>query len=324
MADKVMILMASYNGQAFISQQIESIIEQSYINWDLFIRDDGSTDGTVQIIKKYEFKDERIHYLKKTTDRSGACINFYELLRYAKENILDYKYFFLSDQDDIWDKNKLTIQIEAIKEQRPLLVYSDLMLMNSNGSISNKKMSDIHDIFIRNKYDIFYNQIFIWGNTIGLNRELLNLVNIPKDISNELSHDHYLAFYGSAFGEIIFVNKPLIFYRRHEDNVSDLPPSYNLYTAFKRVCKGIRPLIDRHAQSYCNVLYFIQNAPYFTKELEDIKVSYTENRLKSVRVLKKYNIVPGSNKYNILINRLLIFTGLYKLSDNYKKFKSGA
>ena len=94
MENRALILLASYNGEDYISKQIESIINQSYQNWDLYIRDDGSKDSTVSIVRSFAEHDNRIHLLDKTNRISGACLNFYELLRFAKSRIDDYKYFF--------------------------------------------------------------------------------------------------------------------------------------------------------------------------------------------------------------------------------------
>ncbi len=239
MDDKALIMMASYNGQDYIGKQIESIINQSYTNWELYIRDDGSIDKTVDIIKHFSELDSRIHILEKQNNKGGACLNFYELLRYGKSNSEKYRFFFLSDQDDVWDSEKLIQEVERLKKSSPRLVYTDLLLMEEDGTLTEKKMSDVHDINLRNKNDIFYNQIFIWGNTLGFNRELMEFIQIPNDISDDLSHDHYLAFYGSAYGKTIYIDKPLTYYRRHADNVSELPPDYSPLQVLRKIKKGI-------------------------------------------------------------------------------------
>lgn len=324
MTNKAIILMASYNGQEFIGKQIDSFIKQTFTEWDLYIRDDGSKDNTLNIIKKYEIEDQRIHLLKKENDKSGACLNFYELFKFAKSKLSKYEYFFLADQDDLWDKEKMSIQIKLLQNKKgtPLLTYSDLYLMSHDGTLTNQKMSDIHNIELTNKMDIFYNQIFVWGNTIALNRELMKRIVIPDNISNKLSHDHYLSFYGAAFGQVIYIDQPLTLYRRHEKNVSDLPSNYKtIDSVVKKLRKGLMPLIDRHAQSFCNVLFFIDYVPEITKELGDVRTSYEKNWLDAIRILRKYNVVPGSNKYNILVNWFLLVTGLYKLSNNYKIYR---
>ena len=313
--------MASYNGEDYISQQMESIINQSYSEWELYIRDDGSSDRTVKIIEEFMNRDNRIHLIKKENNIGGACLNFYELIRFGKSKASEYKFYFLSDQDDIWDSDKLLKEIQLLNTNEPLLVYTDLWLMDEDGSLSKNRMSDIHDIHLKNTNDLFYNQIFIWGNTIGFNRKLMELIQIPKDISNNLSHDHYLGFYAAAYGQILYLNQPLTYYRRHGDNVSDLPPQYGPIKALKKVAKGISPLIDRHAQSYCNVLYFIDHAPYKTPVLKDVKDSYIKNGLTTIKVLNKYSIKPGSNKYNMLVNYVFLITGVYKVSRNYKEYK---
>ncbi len=75
---------------------------------------------------------------------------------------------------------------------------------------------------------------------------------------------------------------------------------------------------DKHAQSFCNVLYFIDHAPKKSRLLEDVRSSYIKNGLTAVKVLKKYSIKPGSNKYNMLLNYIFLVTGIFKVSRNYK------
>jgi len=99
------ILLAAYNGALFIREQIESIRQQEYKNWNLFVNIDCSHDETEKIVLEFCKKDERI-FLLKSTERFGAAgKNFYDLLKYAP--IEEYKFIAFSDQDDTWAPNKL-------------------------------------------------------------------------------------------------------------------------------------------------------------------------------------------------------------------------
>ena len=115
---KIAVLLASYNGEKFIAQQIESILNQDVDNpIQLFIRDDGSTDNTVSIIKEMAKKDGRITLIQ--SDNMGGVASFFALLKMAHNLPDEYEYFSLSDQDDVWDLDKLRIAVDAVKSKDP-------------------------------------------------------------------------------------------------------------------------------------------------------------------------------------------------------------
>ena len=104
MNPKIEILMATYNGEKYIGEQINSIINQTYTNWNLLIRDDGSKDKTLNIIKKYEKMDNRIILIRDNKDNLGFVKNFEELLKISSSELIMF-----SDQDDVWKKDKIKI-----------------------------------------------------------------------------------------------------------------------------------------------------------------------------------------------------------------------
>ncbi len=105
---KVNILMSTYNGQQFLAEQIRSIQEQSYIDWTLFIRDDGSSDRTREIIKDFVEQDQRIHFIDVETDENlGVIKSFHRLVHYDTAD-----FYFFSDQDDVWLPNKLEVSLK--------------------------------------------------------------------------------------------------------------------------------------------------------------------------------------------------------------------
>ncbi|MDC1322463.1 glycosyltransferase [Pseudomonadales bacterium] len=111
---KTCILLAAYNGALFIREQIESIRQQEYKNWDLFVNIDCSDDETEKIVSEFCKKDERI-FLLKSTERFGAAgKNFYDLLKFAP--IEEYKFIAFSDQDDIWAPNKLLVGLNVLSD----------------------------------------------------------------------------------------------------------------------------------------------------------------------------------------------------------------
>lgn len=322
---KVAVIMATYNGQKYIKEQIESIQHQTYTNWHLYISDDRSTDETLDIINRIKKNDARINSVIYNTKFQGACLNFYNAIQHVKNLNIQYDYYFLADQDDIWDEKKIALQVKRLQEAEnenpgtPVLAYSNLALMNERGELQGKTMADIHEINLRNPYDIFLNQIFIWGNTIAFNRVLMEYIHIPGDIGNQLSHDHYLAFYACAYGKVIYEHLPLVMYRRHEKNVSDLPARYTLITAICHFIRSFGSIIDKHAVNYSNVLYFAQNAPEENRLINDIISCFDEGGFAALRFIKKYKIHAGANIYNNIANRIILFTKIYKKSSEFRK-----
>jgi rhamnosyltransferase len=139
MKEKIDILMATYNGEKYIHEQIESIINQTYKNWRLLISDDGSVDGTVEIIKKYIKKDKRIELIEDNLGNLGVVKKFRELLKRAEAD-----YIMFSDQDDIWLNNKIERTLNEVfkfKEriEAPLLIHSDSFIMNNDTKVKKKR-----------------------------------------------------------------------------------------------------------------------------------------------------------------------------------------
>lgn len=133
---EVCILMATYNGAEYIRTQIDSIIGQTFQNWTLIIRDDGSTDSTIGIIDEYISRDARIHLQINQTGKRGAHQNFWELVQTAKEDRL-FDYYFFCDQDDVWEADKIEVMIryetEHAQAQHPTLTYSDMSIIDAGG-----------------------------------------------------------------------------------------------------------------------------------------------------------------------------------------------
>lgn len=212
---KIAVLMASYNGEKYITQQIESILNQDVENpIQLIIRDDGSTDNTVSVVKSLCEKDDRITLISSQNVGGVAC--FFALLRIAHDLPDDYAYFALSDQDDVWDLDKLRIGVESIESvatDAPVLYGSITRPVNKNlEPIEFKKREflpfDFYNTIIQNK---------IPGHTHIMNRALLNHV-YDADPSRVYVHDAYIVNAANIAGTLIFDNNPHVSYRQHGGN----------------------------------------------------------------------------------------------------------
>ena len=129
----ICIVMATYNGAPYLSQQIESIQAQSHESWRLLVRDDGSTDDSLSILARFASADPRIIVLDSgPVSGLGPSLNFSAALEEALKT--DSNVFFLSDQDDVWETDKLMTQCgffpDGGAEKTPRLVHSDLAVVD--------------------------------------------------------------------------------------------------------------------------------------------------------------------------------------------------
>ena len=109
---KVNILLSTYNGEQYLKEQVKSIQDQTYQDWQLLIRDDGSTDGTVEIIQELVAQDERIRFINEgTVENLGVIKSFHTLLKYEKADL-----YCFSDQDDVWLPEKIALQVEEAEK----------------------------------------------------------------------------------------------------------------------------------------------------------------------------------------------------------------
>jgi len=209
---KIDILMATYNGEKYLVEQLDSIINQTYRNWNLLIRDDNSTDKTLEIIQNYHKKDKRIKILKDNKGNLGIVQNFEELLKSSES-----EFIMFSDQDDIWVKNKLDMYLKMIEKikNKGFMIHSDAILFDKN------KSNILKDTFISKKAinrgleNVFFNY-FVQGATILISKEIKNFIlPFPKEV---YLHDRYIHLISELFFERIFINKALIYYRQHGDN----------------------------------------------------------------------------------------------------------
>ena len=216
MNPKIEILMATYNGEKYIGEQINSIINQTYTNWNLLIRDDGSKDKTLNIIKKYEKMDNRIILIRDNKDNLGFVKNFEELLKKSRT-----EFVMFSDQDDYWLENKIEKYVEVIEKldkkklEKPLLIHSNSYICDKNLKILEEKFIDSNIAGEKKSKSIFFYYI-VQGATVLINRNLIKKV-IPFS-NNVKLHDRYFHLISEFLGNRIFINESLMKYRQHGNN----------------------------------------------------------------------------------------------------------
>ena len=209
---KIDILMATYNGEKYLTEQLDSIINQTYHNWNLLIRDDNSTDKTLEIIQNYHKKDKRIKILKDDKGNLGIVRNFEELLKSSES-----EFIMFSDQDDIWVENKLDIYLKMIEKikNKGFMIHSDAILFDKNKSNILKGTFISKKAINKGLENVFFNY-FVQGATILISKEIKNFIlPFPKEV---YLHDRYIHLISELFFERVFINQALIYYRQHDNN----------------------------------------------------------------------------------------------------------
>ena len=205
------IVVATYNGERYIKEQIDSIIENMGENDELIISDDGSTDKTIEIINNYMEKDDRIHFFNGP--RLGIKQNFANGIKEAKG-----KYIFLSDQDDVWVKDKIKTIDKYFEDTNCNLILHNANIVDENLVKSGNTFFEFRNSksgIIRNIYKNSY-----IGCCMAFKGELKeHILPIPNNIE---MHDQWIGILAEKYGKVIFLNKCLIDYRRHGDNVSNM------------------------------------------------------------------------------------------------------
>lgn len=230
MKEQVAILMSTYNGASYLKQQIDSIIKQTNSTWHLYIRDDGSTDNTAEIIAEYADKYPNITFFNKNNITNiGITKSFMTLLR----NV-DADYYMFCDQDDIWNEDKIQISLQTLLnnnvQNSPACLFTELQVVDRH----------LHPLTLMNNKNIWFDFIhFLFGNcvtgcTMMINQPLKDILRIDDTKLNQIYlHDWWIALVAAAFGKLIYINKPTIKYRQHGSNVEGSKRD-NLFTLLQR------------------------------------------------------------------------------------------
>lgn len=203
----VSVCLAAFNGENYIKEQILSILHQLSDEDELLISDDGSFDDTLKIIM--EFKDPRIKLY--TNNFRSVQQNFQFLLNKAIGDII-----FLSDQDDIWEPDKVFEYMKCFDAHSNVdLVIANLILINSSGETI--KANFYSSGFSKQLLANLYKNNFI-GCSMAIRRAFLkNVMPFPSNVS---MHDWWIGLCAILFGNVHFLDKKLTKYRRHENNVT--------------------------------------------------------------------------------------------------------
>ncbi|MFV0148640.1 glycosyltransferase [Empedobacter falsenii] len=200
--------MITYNGEKFVKQQIESILKQLDVKDELIISDDSSTDSTINIIE--EINDSRIKLLKNNKFKNPT-FNMENALKFAKGD-----YIIMSDQDDVWTDDKVRVVLEYLQVYD--YVVSDCYITDGDLNIKSETRFLKEANIATNKYLALVRPTPYQGSCAAFNKKVLEKsLPFPKHIQ---SHDRWIGYIASFFFKYKIIPEKLIYYRRHDNNVS--------------------------------------------------------------------------------------------------------
>ncbi len=299
--------MATYNGEQFLRQQIDSILNQGYKDFEFIICDDKSNDSSIDIVSSYMAKHPQIK-LYKNSIRLGSLKNFEKAITLSCG-----EYIALCDQDDIWREDKLKIQLSLLQSinnsnRTPIMVHSDLRMINDKNSIIKKSYFKFRKYKLKESKDLSHilGPCGVMGNTIVMNKALKKLV-LPFPDTLTTHHDYWIAIINEIYGQRVTCLEPLVDYRIHEKNLSNSLSNIN------------RSLLKIRKVPYFNLgreklIYTILKRDNISKADRDILKKYLKyfdknsSRIVKYYILIKYDFVKRDWYYRLNLFISLLFT----------------
>ena len=272
----VSVAICVYNGGLYLSEQLDSIVNQSYKMIEIIAVDDRSTDESKSILSRYanQYPNIQIHF---NNANLGYTKNFEKAIM-----MCNGKYIALCDQDDIWLPDKIASQVATIGDS--ILIYHDSEFMNEQGKNLNKKVSNLFNMYEGNSPLPFVFMNCVSGHTVMFNR---SLVQYALPFNPNFFHDWWLAFVAANVGSIKYLPTTLVRYRQHTTNTIDI-----LETKLDKAQK--RPnelLLRKNWVTYCSTFngnyakYLSQIARLIDPEMSlfsKIKLYYLLNKNKTL------------------------------------------
>ncbi len=296
---KVSVVMATYNGEKYLEQQIQSILNQTIKPDEIIVCDDRSTDGTTDLLERYHNAGYLKYYVNDS--RLGFVNNFKRAMGMATPG----NHVALADQDDEWLPEKLETSITLLKEiesdELPCMVYSDLILTDQTGQVLNQSFrSEFGQDRYRHNLETLLFVNFVTGCTVVMNPKLRDLfMETPDDVRY---HDEWLALLAFTFGRAKSANTPLVKYRKHQTNASlDAGAKSNnrYHSVLSQLLKAINGKDDFLSDQFIIISKFydnykdkmtIENKRYFEKFLLLENKTYFAKKLAFRQMVRMYKV----------------------------------
>lgn len=235
---KVAVLIATYNGEKHLKEQLDSVLSQEGCQIEIIANDDGSVDSTPDILREYQIRGliKEILY----TSNVGPSLAFINLLQHATQ----YEFIALCDQDDLWDTDKIEESISHLGTGVPEIVVSERRYIDHQGVEIGCSPKLLKDLSLSNA--LFENVAY--GNTIVLNSKARSLV--VRAFPGGVDLDHWIYVLISAIGRVNHIARPLISYRLHTSNhvgISRLKAIYSFQQTLRKIRRSARELLSNYS-----------------------------------------------------------------------------
>ncbi len=236
---KVLVLLATYNGQKYLRDLLTSVFNQKDVSVEVFVADDCSTDDTIAILNEFSLKYPLRYKVNK--QHKGYAYNFLDPL-FHKEN-MDYDYFALADQDDYWLENKLIKAIDLMNEKGKNFYCSNLITTDENLEPIGF-MEDESVVEKTNKFTYVQENIAT-GCTIVFSKKFLEKLNryYPKYAT---PHDYYLFLIAAFTDDFVYDMRAYVKYRQHKSNQIGVIRKHKLIKYLKKFFAS-----DSHQSMLC-------------------------------------------------------------------------
>lgn len=274
---KIDILLAVCNGEKYLEEQINSLLQQTYSNIHVIIRDDLSNDSSQAIIETYQKQYPSKIEVIQGKERVGVKENFSQLM-----NASNAPYIMFCDQDDVWFPHKVMDTIETMLYleknygEQPYLVHANLNVVDEKLNLIHESFWDYVKIYpLKSKgFNKLLNQNVVTGCTVMINRLLLEVAKpIPKQC---FMHDWWLALTAAAFGKIEVIDRTLIYYRQHSNNSLGAQK----FAKWSKLKIQFQKLMNRDVRKFeqASIFYHRYNELFDTKQREVLKTFLKLNR----------------------------------------------
>ena len=319
------ILLATYNGEKYLKEQIESVLNQTYKNIQIIISDDCSQDNTKNILETYQNHPQiKIYYQEQN---KGYMKNFEFLLQHVEHDL-----YMLCDQDDIWLPQKIEKTYKKMQEKQADLVFTDLEIVNEEGKTQaksfNRHMKKIHKInktLETNQLEYLSNNIT--GCTILAKKQDLNKILPLPENTKYIIHDSWIGLITSLHGKIAYLDEPTVLYRQHGDNqVGAGRKSYQaqefseIRKVFIEVKKELFSVYTEHQEQFPEKLKILnEKAKSYFEMIEPKKMSFRGWNI--YHQLYKYETFSYYILNFIILNMPLLGEFLFNIRKSLKKRK---
>ena len=293
---KIAVLMSTYNGEKYLREQMDSILAQKGVDVQIYVRDDGSSDSTPDMLREYQAKyPDTIYFINSNKiTNCGVKKSFLSLLKYVAEKREDINYFCFADQDDFWLEDKLNAAITLLEAEhdnpKGKLYYSNKTFVDQDLKLIREENITFYDDF----FEALFPRSLCYGCTMVFDRALALLAqqHYPQ---SKCIHDSWVYRLARAVGSsVVFDDKSYILYRQHGNNEVGMAEAKLHHTSVLYMIRKFLPML------------FKKRTHHMTCVMKDVSLNYDsvlgDEQSRIIKVFLKYRFsIPA--KYKLIFNK---------------------